>query len=103
MRVLHLPLNIASQISITVSALRDIGIEARGLVIKNYPIQSELAIESLPYVNPNRYSMKYIVDKISYCHKFSSALKWADVVHWHGVPGVLPRNLDLKYIKFLKK
>ena len=103
MKVLHLPNNIASQISITVRALRDIGIEARGLVKTNHPIQSELAIENLPYVNPNRYSFKYFVDKIYYCHKLRSALKWADVVHWHFVPGILPRNLDLKYIKFLKK
>jgi len=40
-RVLHLPVNIASFASHTVRGLRNIGVDARGLVLVNAPVQSE--------------------------------------------------------------
>jgi hypothetical protein len=46
MRVLHLPVNVASQTSITVRALRDIGVDAQGIVINNSAIQGSEGIRN---------------------------------------------------------
>jgi len=50
MRVLHLPTNIASQISVTVRALRDVGVEARGILWRNAPITDAVGIETFDRV-----------------------------------------------------
>ena len=103
MRVLHLPVNIASQVSITVRALRDIGIEARGLVLNNSPIQGSEGIETYEVVSRRRHPVRGVLQTLPWWCAFQSAIRWADVVHWHFGSRVLPIDLDLKYIAFLNK
>jgi hypothetical protein len=103
MKVLHLPSNIASQTSVTVRALRDIGIEARGLVKSKHAIEDGSGIEVLPSKSAGRFSPMRILRKLSIGRSVLSAIRWADVIHWHYVGGVLPMDLDLKYIAFLNK
>jgi hypothetical protein len=103
MKVLHLPSNIASQISVTVRALRDIGIDARGLVLDNNPIQDPRGIEILPAVEGSRYSARGILSRVRRLPSILAAIRWADVVHWHFGSSVIPKSLDLRYIKFLNK
>lgn len=102
MKVLHLPSNIASQISITVRALRDIGVDARGLVINNTSIQDARDIESLPTVTGSRYSIHGVLSRSRVWRSVLSAIKWADVVQWH-FTNALRWSCDLRYAKRLGK
>jgi len=104
MRILHLPYNVASQISITVRALRDIGVDARGLVLNSIPIQDDRGIDThfirRPYwKNPVRTARQ----SIRWMRAFLSAVGWADVIHWHFAVANFPLALDLKYIARLNK
>lgn len=103
MKVLHLPSNIASQISVTVRALRDIGVDARGLVKNNIQIQDPRGIEVLPGVETRRYSVQGILSRTRCWRSILAAIKWADVVHWHFSSHAIPKNLDLRYSQFLNK
>jgi hypothetical protein len=104
MRVLHLPYNIASQISVTVRALRDLGVDARGLVLNGLSFQDADAVEnfslSLPWHRRPLLSMK---QSIRWLNAFRSAVAWADVVHWHYTVTNIPGDLDLRTIALLKK
>ncbi|MFH1005812.1 MAG: glycosyltransferase [Bacteroidota bacterium] len=103
MKVLHLPYNIASKISITVDALQKIGIEARGISINNYPSQEANGVLT---INPKEYGYhhpkKYFKIIESYFQLFR-LIYWADIVHWYYDYRVLKTDLVLKWIRFLKK
>jgi glycosyltransferase involved in cell wall biosynthesis len=103
MRVLHLPWNIASQISITVRALRDIGINARGLVVNNAPIQANIGIECLKMVRLRQHLPQFILSNILCWNRIHSALTWADIIHWHFDASRIPMKLALRYINSLDK
>jgi len=103
MRVLHLPSNVASQISVTVRALREIGIDARGLVKHNHPIEDAQGIGTLPSVKDCQYLIRRIFKKSSIWRLTLDAIKWADVIHWYCTSKVLPMHLDLKYAAFFNK
>src|SRR5579859_2016172 len=82
MKVLHLPYNIASQISITVRALRFAGLEARGLARKVSPIQDDSEIETVPWFGrPKPFPRLW--RGVRWRLKLIRAMAWADVVHWH--------------------
>ena len=54
MKVLHLPFNISSQVSITVGAERSLGVEARGLARNFSSIQDHSGIETMDWMEkPN--------------------------------------------------
>ena len=82
MKILHLPTNIASQISCSVRALRSIGVDARGLARTSADIQDHHGIEvAEPNDKPNPLSK--LARSISWRLKLLRAMAWADVVHWH--------------------
>lgn len=112
MRVLHLPSNIASYPAHTVRGLRQIGVNAFGLVFSNTPVQSAAGlkvIQTEPPLKPHGRTLVeslrpvklYNYAKWSYYYVKWSA--WADVVHWYFGTRVLPWGLDLKYLKALDK
>ena len=103
MRVLHLPVNIASQTSITVRALRDIGVDAQGIVINNSAIQGSEGIRNFETISPRKHLIRSVIRKAYLFYLFQSVIRWTDVIHWHFSSSVLPKNLDLKYINFLNK
>ena len=47
MKVIHLPVNVASQVAVTVRAQCALGIEARGLVRRVAPIQDCTGVDSI--------------------------------------------------------
>ncbi len=100
MRVFHLPTNYASQVSILVRALNDIGVEARGLVSEHKftPLDSNVK----PFELITSYKQQPI-KTIRLCMEVEAAIRWADVIHWHGVFEILPKSFDLKYTVLLKK
>jgi glycosyltransferase involved in cell wall biosynthesis len=82
MKVLHLPYNIASQISISVRALRSLGVEARGLARKVSPIQDDAGIETVAWIGRPK-PVPRLVRGIKWRLKIVRAMAWADVLHWH--------------------
>jgi hypothetical protein len=101
MKVLHLPLNIASQMSITVRALRRIGVDARGLDVSPRRIQSSEGIETIPIARLNK--ARRLFGAVRYLPRVLAAIGWADVIHWHYATPALPRFLDMRWARLLKK
>lgn len=103
MRVLHLPVNIASIPYHTVRGLRSLGINAFGLLL-NYNIQPAYGdgFISISYESKQNVAKKVFKRGLLafYFIKWSA---WADIVHWYFGSPVLPLGLDLKYLNFLKK
>lgn len=83
MRVLHLPINIASQISVTIKALRSLGVEARGLVTEGTLSQSQEGLEYLPYSHPDQPLVTRARKRAQAADVMIRRILWADVVHWH--------------------
>lgn len=80
MKVLLLPANIASEISNKVKALRDLGIDARGLAFGGSPLQSAENINLIMREHgKNEYLRVFRAAKCLY-----DWIKWADVLHWVG-------------------
>jgi hypothetical protein len=103
MKVLHLPSNVASQISVTVRALRDIGVDARGVVIDNHPIQDSRGIETFSSEHHSRHPVRRRLQTLTLWRGILSALRWADVIHWHYSDAVLRYDLDLKCAALMNK
>jgi hypothetical protein len=101
MKVLHLPDNIASQISIAVDSLRANGIDARGLVTTHNVIQSADHTEKYNLAHENKY-YRYL-KTILYMPLILKKIGWADVIHWHFGNTALPKGLDLKLAKLAGK
>jgi len=101
MRVLHLPLNIASQTSVTVRALQQVGVEARGIIISSHVIQSADGLEIYSMETSSRLERGILAARRS--TPILAAIRWADVVHYHFDASALPRGLDLRWVRLLKK
>ncbi|MCR4336550.1 MAG: glycosyltransferase [Candidatus Omnitrophica bacterium] len=101
MKVLHIPDNIASQVNTTVKALRDIGVDARGIVLTYSPMQDHQYIESFSVEEKN--SLQKLLMRIPFTYSILKAMRWADVIHWHFNSRLLPFELDLRYLASLKK
>jgi glycosyltransferase involved in cell wall biosynthesis len=82
MKVIHLPVNISSQVSATVRALRSLGVEACGLVRTFSPIQDPAGVETIDW-SRKLNQVPRLWRGIRWRWKMVRALAWADVVHWH--------------------
>jgi hypothetical protein len=98
MRVLHLPFNIASQITTTVRALREVGVDARGLA-KSGVITSNDGVELFP---PRPKGLRGYFTPVQRYWKTLSLIAWADVVHWH-YGYALHDALDVRFAHLLGK
>jgi glycosyltransferase involved in cell wall biosynthesis len=101
MKVLHLPVNIASQISSTVRALQNAGVEARGLARNFSSIQSHDCIDVIDWsgaLNPAARLLR----GIRWRSKLVRAVAWADVVHWHWGDTTW-KQIDLSIVERLGK
>jgi glycosyltransferase involved in cell wall biosynthesis len=101
MKVLHLPYNIASQISFAVKALHRAGIQARGFVM------SDSVIQSREYVGIQRIDLRNrftkFVSYILYIPKVARHIIWAEIIHWYFGETALPFYLDLYWARLLRK
>lgn len=102
MRVLHLPVNIASQISITVRALRDVGVDARGLVLGSTIVQSPTGIQVFS-LGSRKKPLQWITRRTAWDYSVLYEIWRSDVIHWHFALPALPRALDLKWARWLGK
>jgi len=100
-KILHLPTNIASQISISVRALRALGVEARGLARKTSVMQDYSGIQTVDWSGrPN--PAKRLLRGVRWRLKMIGAMAWADVIHWHWGDSTW-RGLDLRIAAWLGK
>ena len=103
MRVLHLPQNIASQVSVSVRSLREVGVESRGLVIGNASIQDPTGVECLDVlVSRRQHPLRGTLQLLNRWQVILQAIRWADVVHWHFC-WALPNAFDVKFAAWLRK
>lgn len=104
MRVLHLPQNIAAQITITVRALRENGVQARGISPRFVIMPNDVVefIPDFPKVTAKSAPLVWATTHLARTKKVLQAIMWADVVHWHFQPALL-MALDLWVAKALKK
>jgi len=94
MKVLHLPFNISSQMSITVRALRQRGVEARGLARLISPLQDYEGVETMVWSGkPNPFAR--LVRGLRWRIRMVRAMAWADIIHWHWGDTTW-RGLDLR-------
>ncbi|MBN1908914.1 MAG: glycosyltransferase family 4 protein [Pirellulales bacterium] len=98
MKVLHLPTNIASQISVTVRALRQLGVDARGLALGGSSYCDPREIETHQIGSVRRRPVQAILQRWRWSRVLSEAIDWADVVHWHFNTATLPWQWDLRMI-----
>ena len=103
MKVLHLPTNVASQISVTVRALREIGVEARGLVYGANRYGNPDGLEHFQPLSRRRHPFRSIARTAGWWRIMSEAMRWADVIHWHFNNSTLPFDGDLRYAARLGK
>jgi hypothetical protein len=101
MRVLHLPTNAASQISIMVRAQRAIGLDARGLVINPHIIQASEGIQIIAQTGPRKGRMGARLQTLRRLVALASAARRADVIHWHSNTRLAAHDLDLKIVAAL--
>ncbi len=101
MKVLHLPTNVSSQISVTVRALRSIGIDARGLAKRVSPIQDYEGIDTVDWmVKPKPWARLW--RSVRWRSRLLRGLAWADFVHWH-YGETTWKGLDLRAAALLRK
>jgi hypothetical protein len=103
MRVLHLPNNVASQISIMVKAQRSIGLDAQGIVIDRHIMQADEGIRVTAPVQPQGSRTRARLQMLRRLADIAVAARWADVVHWHSNTRLVPRDMDLKIVAALGK
>jgi len=103
MKILHLPYNIGSKITITVNALRKMGVEAKGIAVNNhldYVGENVQVFNSkdYSYLNPQKYFTVMEANK-----KIKQAIEWADVVHWYYDFKVFKSDSILNFISRINK
>jgi hypothetical protein len=105
MRVLHLPVNNGSRTSHTIRALRELGVDARGLVRTRTAIQSPKGLDIIDLGSKlgSRYSPRLLRFGIPWLYNFLKLVHWADIVHWYSGAMALPLGLDLAIIKLWRK
>lgn len=107
MKVLHLPENIASFISETVSLENTYSsIEAKGVVYSDERIDS-VDYENVEVRSKNNYEIKYkpkwFLFGIKQKTKLLKDLMWADVIHWYWSDRIFSDEFEFKLIRLLKK
>ncbi len=103
MKVLHLPSNLASQLSITVRALCDLGIEARGLLCGNIRSCDATGVEVYEVPSLRKRPLRGVIRAAVWLRKVKRAMRWADVIHWHSDWSPVPWDLELRYAAKLGK
>lgn len=102
MKVLHLPWNIASQISVSVRALQDIGIDAHGIARETMAIQDSASIHVYNFPGP-RHPFRRGLQSIRFAMALRAGIRWADVIHYHWLRPALSSSRDLAWIAQSKK
>jgi glycosyltransferase involved in cell wall biosynthesis len=102
LRVLHLPVNVASHMSATVRGLREEGVDAVGIaVLGAHAVVDDEGISVLSRA-PTRRSARWALDAARGAPRLAREIARADVLHWYMTPG-LPAGADLRFARSLGK
>jgi hypothetical protein len=94
LRVLHLPVNVASHMSATVRGLRAAGVDARGIALfGSNQVVADDGVEVLSAA-ASRRSVRWAWDMLRNFPRLVTQIRSADVLHWYMTPG-LPFGIDL--------
>jgi glycosyltransferase involved in cell wall biosynthesis len=101
-RVLHLPVNVASHLATTVRGLREAGVEAEGLVaVAAARIQDTVGVDVIVRT-PSRRSPRWWIEAARALGRLRCAIRRADVIHWH-MTAMFPGALDVLFAASLGK
>ena len=103
MKVLHLPYNIGSKITLTVAAQRKINIEAKGIAVNNYLDEAGENVEvfntkDYNYLNPKKYFEYTRANR-----EIKQLILWSDVIHWYYDFKIFHSEKFINLIKEFKK
>jgi glycosyltransferase involved in cell wall biosynthesis len=101
MKILHLPHNTSSQVSVTVQALRALGQDARGLVQKHTMLQDCEGLETMEWTG-RPPPLRRLARGIRWRARLIRATAWADVIHWNTGSSTW-KGLDLRIAALLNK
>ena len=101
MKVLLLPVNIASDISHKVRALREIGVDARGFSIAASRIQSgdDVRVFSNDGANPISRGIRRRV----FLAQMWKMIAWADDLHWVADANLFARGWNASFLRWIDK
>lgn len=101
MKVLLLPTNTASDISHKVRALRQLGVDARGLTIENTHFHSTVDVQSFPPITGN--SLTYRLQRTNFYLHVWRWIYWADIVHWLSDAQFLSSPTNRMFMQLMNK
>jgi hypothetical protein len=95
LRVLQLPVNVASHMSTTIAGLQAAGIEARGLVLwGRSPVRDDSGVVRLSGAD-SRGSPRWLAEISLRLPSFVGEIRRADVLHWY-MTAALPGGADVR-------
>lgn len=102
MRVLHLPVNTASRVSYTVRAMRELGIDAYGIVFATNVVQSFDGLQTIPLGN-KRQSHQALIGVMRFAYQVWRYVRQErpDIIHWYYSGSASVMNSDLWLLKAL--
>jgi len=103
MRVLMLGANVASQISITVSALRRIGIDAEGVVNQTNPFFSRDGVRNLALGLSRTQRLRRGYLRTSWSWNVATSIVRADLVHWNYGDSIWGGGYDVRLAQLLRR
>src|SRR5512142_3145951 len=103
MRVLMLGANVASQISITVRALRRVGIDAAGVVNDTNPFFSCDGLRNLALGLSRAQRMRRGYLRTSWSWAVSTSIVRADLIHWNYGDSTWGKGYDVRLAQLLRR
>lgn len=98
MKVLLLPVNVASDLSHKVRALKAAGIDARGLAYGSFPIQTA---DDIKLFQHSHNPLTYGVNRLLFFNQMYQWIKWADVLHWFW--DFSKTKIDKRFVRWFNK
>lgn len=104
MNVLLTPTNVSSQTSVMVRALKEIGVNARGLVRTQHKYLDTTGLEiRCPYKSSSKHFLQRRIQDAIWLRHLIPAMRWADIVHWRwGQPSAY-WSLDLRVLQLMDR
>jgi glycosyl transferase family 1 len=103
MRVLMLGANVASQISITVRALRRIGIDAEGVVNQTNPFFSRDGVRNLALGLSRMQRLRRGYLRTSWSWNVATSIARADLIHWNYGDSIWGDGYDVRLAHLLRR
>jgi len=104
LKILHLPSNVASQLSVTLRCQLQLGCNVHGLVRYSSEYLSNDGLQVIEIIPIRKSLLSSIGSRLKWQYYAIKEICWADVIHWHfGSNRVLPFGLDMVLICLLKK